>query len=169
MTAILWPCFCGALKNLKQSCYLFVADIVYFIRKFFTKLKLREVDLINCHGLHLSDFLSTGIFYWALGVQVSHSYPKVMQKGHAAHSKWFWAKRRNQCESPLLFTRNSGNFLLCFMSKQCPIQAFAFCRKMLHAIWCKFSIKVGGEVMQSSHQPLLKTLTKFDIGIWICI
>ena len=92
-------------------------------------------------------------FYWALVVQASHSYPKVMHKGHTAHSKWFWAKRRNKCESLPLFTRNSGNFLLCFMSKRCPVQAFAFCRKMLDAIcpiWCKFSIKVGGEIMQSS-------------------
>jgi len=65
-------------------------------------------------------------------------------------------ERRNKGESPLEFRQLS----FVFYDEMLANPSILFCRKMCHAIrliWCKFSIKVGSKIMQSSWQILPAT------------
>jgi len=122
MLSLLW-----GLKNLQQSCLPLYGRHPMCNLFIFWQNSNSGKWMQSCQAWVI--FRACGYLYWACVVQVSHPDPKVVRKGQAAHHKLFLNERKNKCKSPPLITRNSGNFLLCFMNKCWPIQASCFVEK----------------------------------------
>ena len=128
--SLLW-----GLQNIQQRCFPLCS------RQFSSNFDKFELWKVNMILPRISDFQSMCFGCCAGFTPRSRGY--VQKPG----------KEENKHNSPLLITRNSGNFLQCFMNKW-SIQASCFTKHFsCHSSHLtKFSIKVGGKIMRSRWQ-----------------